>query len=275
MTNPPKSPLRSRGYGDPVACNPTSQPRLAGGRMRPPRDPLSIALVIITVLALGVATLVAGELYVRHQAKSVMVKAVECEVNDRASVSFGARSLLLQAVAGTYSGISIQTAGNRIREAKGMKLNLRLDDMRLRNTSSSRGTLGSLEAFISWSNQGIKQSLQEVIPLFGALVTGVTTDPSTGTIELHGGLGSITARPLIAHSDLALEVVRMTGLGLAFARQTIQPTLDAFTSSLSENLPMGIHADSVQVTESGVTGRFSTRDATIPPGGSDPCLTGL
>ena len=37
-------------------------------------------------------------------------------------MSFGTRPLLLQLMTGEYSGISIETAGNQFREAKGMKV---------------------------------------------------------------------------------------------------------------------------------------------------------
>jgi hypothetical protein len=38
---------------------------------------------------------------------------------------------------------------------------------------------------------------------------------------------------------------------------------------------MGIHAESVGVSDSGVTARYVTRDATIPNGRQDPCFQGL
>ena len=67
----------------------------------------------------------------------------------------------------------------------------------------------------------------------------------------------------------------LTGLGFSLPRETIQPALDAFTSTLTANLPMNIHADRVDVTDSGVKARFVTRDATIPNGQQDPCFAGF
>ena len=61
-------------------------------------------------------------------------------------------------------------------------------------------------------------------------------------------------------------------------------TLDAFTTRLTENYPLGIHADSVQITYDGVTAHFSTRDNSIPQGNQgnqpnkdnqDPCFANL
>jgi hypothetical protein len=46
----------------------------------------------------------------------------------------------------------------------------------------------------------------------------------------------------------------------------VQSALDAFTTQLTENYPLGIHADSVQVTYDGVTAHYSNRDASIPQG---------
>jgi len=46
----------------------------------------------------------------------------------------------------------------------------------------------------------------------------------------------------------------------------VQSALDAFTTRLTENYPLGIHADSVQITDDGVTVHYSTRDASISQG---------
>jgi hypothetical protein len=67
----------------------------------------------------------------------------------------------------------------------------------------------------------------------------------------------------------------------------VQSALDAFTTHLTENYPLGIHADSVQITDDGVTAHYSTRDMSIPQGNQgnrgnqgnkdnqDPCFANL
>jgi DUF2993 family protein len=239
------------------------------------RDPLSIVLVVVVVVALGVAALLGGELYARHRATSMLEKVVECVAEDRASVSFGARPMLLQLTTGNFPDISIETAGNQFREAKGMKVDLRITDLRLPSTANSRGTLGSLDADIFWSNEGMKQTLQDTIPLFGGLMTAVTTKPSDGTIELHGGLGSITARPQVTDGVVALHVLSVTGFAFTLPPESVQPPLDVFTSIVTKSLPSGIHADSLQLTDTGMTARFSTRHANIALAQADPCFAGL
>ena len=46
----------------------------------------------------------------------------------------------------------------------------------------------------------------------------------------------------------------------------VQSALNAFTTHLTENYPLGIHAHSVQITYDGVTAHYSARDTSIPQG---------
>lgn len=240
------------------------------------RDPLSIVLIAVIVVALVAAGVLAAELYARSRANDVVAAATECVVQDDVTVSFGATPFLLQHMTGHYGNISIETAGNQIRDAKGMTAQVNIDDVRLQSSGNSKGTIGALDATITWTAEGIKQTVQDSIPLVGGFVTGVTTNPSDGTIELEAALGSrITTKPTVQDGALALQVVNLSGLGLTLPRETVQPALDAFSTQLTNNYPLGIHADDVQVTDNGVTGRFSTRNASIPAGNDDPCFAGL
>jgi DUF2993 family protein len=236
-------------------------------------DPLSIVLIVVIVMALVAAGLLGAELYARHRADSAVAAATECVVQDNASVSFGASPFLLQHVTGHYGKISITTAGNQIGEAKDMKAQVSIDDVRLQSTANSKGTIGELDATITWSSEGIKQTVQNSIPLFGGFLSGVKTNPSDGTIQLQGILGSIIAKPQVGNNGIGLQVVNLTGLGFTLPSESVQPALDAFANELTNSYPLGIHADSVQVTDSGVVGHFSTRNASIPL--DNPCFANL
>jgi hypothetical protein len=239
-------------------------------------DPLSIILILVIVVALGAAGLLGGELYARHRADSVVATAVQCVVQDQATVSFGVTPpFLWQHLTGHYTNISVETAGNQIREAKGMKVNIDIDDVRLQKSGDSNGTIGSLKATINWTSDGIKNTVQNAIPLFGGIVSSVKTNPNDGTITLDGMLGSVVAKPQVVDNGLSLQVLSVSGLGLTLPSETVQPALDAFTTAMTKDYPLGIHADSVQVTDSGVTSQFSTQNATIPAGGQDACFGGL
>jgi len=80
------------------------------------------------------------------------------------------------------------------------------------------------------------------------------------------------------------QVVNVTGLGLLLPSEMVQSALDAFTTHLTENYRLDIHADSVQITDDGVTAHYSSRQASIPQGNQgnqrnkeiqDPCFAGL
>ncbi|MGA9493625.1 MAG: DUF2993 domain-containing protein, partial [Mycobacterium sp.] len=238
----------------------------------------SLWLILLIVALVVVAVPIGAELYARHVASTKVANAVQCEVQDSSSVSFSpVPPVLWQYLTKDYSDISVQTSGNQVRQAKGMKVSLDIRDIKLNNTSSSQGTIGSLSGTISWSTDGIKQSIQDAIPGLGKFVSGdVTANPGDGTISIKGTLASATVKPQIVNNGLSLQVVSLSALGSNMSTTSVQKNLDDLTSKATQNYPLGIHADSVKVTSSGLEGAFSTSNATIPSGGSqDPCMANL
>ena len=275
----PPPPPRRPGYGPPPGTPTSKGSGLSRVRLR---NPLSIVLIAVIVIGLVAAGLLASELYVRHRAESVVAAATECVVHDKASVSFGATPLLLQLATGHYRNISIHTAGDRIGNARGMKADVWIDDVRL--DGDAVGTVGALDAMITWSADGMKQSIQDAITPLRGLVTGVQANPDDGTIKLQGNLGGVTTKPQVTDGRVALQVVDVTGLGLLLPTEIVQSALDAFTTHLTKNYPLDIHADSVQITDDGVTAHYSTRDTSIREGNQgnqgnkdnrDRCFAGL
>jgi LmeA-like phospholipid-binding len=273
----PPPPTPPAGPTERLAA-PNEEPAPVKRKRRFLRDPLSILLICIIVFSLVIAGLIGAELYVRHVANSKVAQAVACEVKDQATASFGVTPLMLwQQATKHYTNISVQTAGNQIRDARGMKITININDVRLNSTANSKGTIGSLDATITWTTDGIKQSVQNAIPVLGPFVTNsVTAHPADGTIELKGMLDNITAKPVVSGNGLELQIVSFNALGFTMPKESVQSTLDDFTSNLTKNYPLGIHADSVQVTNSGVTSHFSTQNASIPNGNNnDPCFANL
>ncbi|OLP01435.1 hypothetical protein BVU76_15470 [Mycolicibacterium porcinum] len=241
-------------------------------------DPLSVVLVVVIVLALVAAGILGGELYARSRADKIVASIVECVVQDGAKASFDPLPpFLMQHVSGHYTNINIETAGNQIRDAKGMKVKLGIEDVRIQETADASGTVGSLVADISWSTDGIRQTVADMVtlPFIGSAISDVKTNPSNGTIELKGLLGTITAKPTVVNKGISLQIIDLSAIGLSWPRETLQPILDKFTAQLTENYPMGIHADSVQVTDSGVVAKFSTQNASMPKAQEDPCFDKL
>ncbi len=263
-TPPPRQPTAS----------PEKQPKDRNRRR------LLIAAVLVPVLLLVAA--VAAELYARHAADGKMASAVVCEVQDSASVSFAETPpVLWQYFTGHYSDISVQTGGNQVRSAKGMKVTIDVRDVRLGSGNNSQGTIGGLNGTMSWSSDGIKQSIEDAIPGLGSLVAGkVTTDTSAGTVQFKGLLDSATIKPQVVNNALSLQVVSLSALGSNLSTDTVQKDLDDFTSKATTNYGINVHIDSVKVTDSGVEGAFSASNAVIPAASSSgsssqDCFSGL
>jgi LmeA-like phospholipid-binding len=267
-----------RASGPLHAPSPGAAPSAAAKIKKLFSDPLSIVLVVVIVLALVAAGLLGGELYARKRADSIVAGIVACVVQDDAKASFEpVPPFLWQHMTGHYTNINIETAGNQIREAKGMKVVLGIKDVRIQSTADSSGTVGSLTADISWSLDGLRQTAANMVqlPFIGSAITDVSTNASAGTIQLKSMLGSITAKPIVANKGIALQITDLNAVGLSWPREMVQPILDSFTSQLTDNYPMGIHADSVQVTPNGVNARYSTQNAAMPKGSEDPCFAKL
>jgi hypothetical protein len=280
---PPPRPHEQLTTRIPTATPPPSpaEPKETG-RRRYFANRTSLLLFLLIVALLVVAVPIGAELYARHLAASKVADAMQCEVQDSASVSFAATPpVLWQYVTGHYPEISGQTAGNQVRSAKGMKVSLDIHDINLNSANNTKGTIGSLKGTITWSADGIKQSIQDAVPVLGKFVAGdVSTNPGDGTVTLKGFLDSATVKPQIVNNGLSLQVVSMSALGSNVSTDTVQKNLDGLTSKATQNYPLGIHADSVKVTDTGLEATFSTSNATIPASSSQPqsgqdCFSGV
>ena len=185
-------------------------------------------------------------------------------------ISFGVNPpFLWQHITGHYTNISVTTAGGQVRDAKGMTAEVSLQDARFQETADSKSTIGSLNATLSWKSAGIKDTVVANLPVVGNLVTGVSTDPAAGTILLQAAGNNVTAKPVVTDGNLTLQVVTVDG---PLAKDTVQTALDQLTTKLNKNYPLGIHADSVEVTDSGVVGKFSSPERIDSQRGRRPLL---
>ena len=213
------------------------------------------------------------ELYARHRADSILVEIAECVVQDGVSISFGVNPpFLWQHMTGHYTNISVSTAGDNVQEAKGMTADVTVKDIRLQDSGDSNGTIGSLNATLAWKSAGIRDTLAANLPDVGNLITGVSTDSAAGTIVVDAGDNSVTARPVVTDGDLNLQVLDVTG---PLPKDAVQTALNDLTKKLNDNYPLGIHADSVEVTGTGVVGKFSSQNASIPKEDANPCFARL
>ncbi len=202
----------------PTPPPPTGETTAEGGR-RFFANRTSLLLILVIVALVVIAIPVGGELYARHVASTKVANAVQCEVQDNAKVSFSpVPPVLWQYLNKNYSDISVQTAGNQVRQAKGMTVKFDVRDIKLNNTANSQGTIGSIHGTVDWSTDGIKQSIQDAVPVLGEFVTsGVTTNPATGRSSSKACSNTATLKPQIVNNGLSLQVVNVTALGASIS----------------------------------------------------------
>lgn len=272
---------------------------------------MSIVLAVVIVVALAIAGVVGVELYARHKAGNVVAGIAACVVQDSATASFGgATPFLWQHLNKHYGNISISTGGDRIRDMRGMKADIGLDDVRLADSTDSRGTIGAMTVTITWTSAGITQTvqdqgpalvtaLQEAFAQYGGLPTGliafaqpliesasknlvseVKTDPSAGVIELSGTLGHLSVKPTVENGKLKLTPTD-AGFSLPLLGDQPLPTesfqllVDRFSDGMEDDLPLGIRPQSVTVTDTGITAVLSSTNTEIPKGQNNECYQGI
>ncbi len=233
----------------------------------------SIILIAVILVALVAGGLAGAELYARNRADDILVEVAQCVVRDGVTISYGVNPpFLLQHMTGHYTNISVTTAGDRVQDATGMTADVTVRDVRLQDSGDSKGTIGSLNATLTWKSNGIRDTLAANLPGVGKLITGVKTDAAAGTVVVDAGENSVTAKPVVTDGDLNLEVLDVKG---PLPKDGVQSALNDLTKKLNDNYPLGIHADSVEVTDTGVIGKFSSQNASIPKEDANPCFARL
>ena len=167
----------------------------------------------------------------------------------------------------------VETAGNRIREAQGMiaappRRHPVEPDRRIGRHPRLTGCRRDLVDRRHQADRGGHH------PVPGWAGQRASTDRRPH-LELEGRWNLVTVAPVSPTAGVTLQVLQVTGLGFTPTRETVQPAPDAFTTTLTANLPMGIHAGQGRGDRNRVAARFITRDATIPNGRQDPCFAGL
>lgn len=243
-------------------------PAAGPSRKRSRGKGIVIAAAVVVVLVGG---LVGADLLLRGRADEVVADTVKCVVGDTSTVSIGALPpFAWQYVNGRYTSIRIETSGNRIRNARGMAVDIELRDVRP-PAADSAGSVGSADAALTWGVEGIKQTVRDALPWGGSLLTDVTADPDQGTIRLGNVLVGVTVKPkLLDGGGIGLDVVDTDGPGLG-AIETLQPALDAYLGK--QTLPLGLHADRLSVTDDGVTAHLSSGNASLPAGSTTDCFS--
>lgn len=223
-----------------------------------------VLLIVMIVVAALVVALIAAELFVRHQVKSCMAQQFETQLGSQVDVGLAWKPVLLQSLDNEVPYITIDSDDSSFGPARQMEVHARVDDIRIENTAESSGTIGSSEADIHWTTQGILATLQE--QPFGGLISGVEADSNAGTLTFSvgpAGLAEMTVKPTAAGGTVNVETVGAEILGFGLPTDLVDGIVQTLTDSL-QTYPLGMAPTSVTVTDEAIDITLEGGSYTMP-----------
>ncbi|MFD8248671.1 DUF2993 domain-containing protein [Nocardia sp. NPDC059691] len=218
-------------------------------------------LIALTVVAILLATvLVGGEAYARHTVSNCISSQFEKEMGSKIDVSFGPKPMLLTWIDGKVPTVKVNSDDTKFGPAVGMVVHAVFRDVDVADQNGSE--IGSSSADVTWSNEGIKETL-------GGMVSGVSSSASTGmlTLSVLGGFAELQLKPQIVNGMVKVETMSAELLGIGLPSDLVQSIVDLFTKSL-QSYPLGMAATDLKVTDSGVDVHLSGGRAQLEPAGN-------
>ncbi|MCZ4555121.1 DUF2993 domain-containing protein [Rhodococcus maanshanensis] len=227
-------------------------------------------LIVLIVIAALVAVLISAELYVRHNVKQCMAQQLESELGSQVDVGLSWKPVLLQAIDKNVPYITVTSDDSSFGPAKDMHVTAKVNDIEL--TDKGGGTIGSSTADVDWSTAGILATIQA--QPFGQLVSGVTADPTAGTLSFQViGLAELTVRPQVMDGKVDIETVEASVLGLGLPTDLVSGIVDVLGDSL-QTLPLGMSATSLTITDGGLQMSMAGGAYTMPEASPEAQATG-
>ncbi len=222
-----------------------SLPETATAAPRRGRNVRRIVLIVGIVIVLAVVgTAVGFETYARKHFSQCIATQLEKSLGTRVSVSFGAKPLLLTYLDHKVGSVTVSSDDAKFGPAVDMKVRATIHDVTMNGNSA---TVARSDAEANWSDDGIAQTLQ-------GLVSGVTSNPSAGTLDVKvlGGLADLELTPHIVGDQIQVDTNKATLLGvIGIPNDLVDNIVKSMTQSL-QNYPLDMHPKQVTVTDSGI-----------------------
>lgn len=231
-----------------------------------------IAAGAALVVVLLVLAAVVGEFYVRNRITGCLEDQLTAQIGSPVSVELGSRPILLAAIDNTVSSVTVRSRDGVFGTARGMDVEATVHDVTTDGSTTS--SVGSSDATVNWSADGIRQTLSE--SGIGPLLTDVTTDPATGTIRVaFGALAALTLSPEIVGDRIEIRTVDASLLGIGIPTELAGSVVDTLTSGL-QVYPLGMTPRTIEVGPDGLSvalqgGQYSLNDATDAEGLAPTC----
>ncbi|WP_157187614.1 LmeA family phospholipid-binding protein [Nocardia vinacea] len=234
----------------------TQSDRPTAPRSRKLRTVLVSLGVVTALAAAGVGS---AEIYYRHETQRCVAAQVENDLGSDVAVHFGPKPLLITRFDNRIPYVIVGSDDARFGPAVDMRVHARLNDIELSDGGRS-AAVGNSTADATWSNDGIAKTLR-------GLVSGVTSDPSTGTIDVTalGGLAHLQLRPYVVDHKIRIDTVSTRGIPTDLTGNVI----DIITESL-QSYPLNLQAEELKVTGTGITVHLTGGHTTLEAN-SDSC----
>ncbi|WP_245677355.1 LmeA family phospholipid-binding protein [Nocardia acidivorans] len=217
-----------------------------GGSMGEGRKKRTLLIVGLVLALIVVGGLAGGEAYARRTVENCISSQFEAQMGSKIDVSFGAKPMLLTMFDNKVGSVTVDSDDSKFGPAVGMVVHATFHDIELQDQGRAGGTVGSSEAEVTWSNDGIVKTL-------GGLVSGATSDPSSGTLNFNvlGGLAQLQVKPKIVGDKVEVETKSAALLGFGLPTDLVSGIVDLMSESL-QNYPMGLQPTKVEVTSDGL-----------------------
>ncbi|MFI5781717.1 DUF2993 domain-containing protein [Nocardia sp. NPDC051570] len=223
-----------------------------------------LILGLVVVLAL-VGTAVAAETYYRRQSSDCIAAQVDRDLGSKVSVHFGPKPLLLTALDHQVQYVELDSDDAKFGPAVGMKVHVRLNDIKLIDSGRGGATVDNSSADATWSNDGIAKTLS-------GLVSGVQSDPSSGTLDVKvlGGLADLRLRPQVVGDQIQVSTESAQLLGLGLPTDLVDGIVQLMTQSL-QSYPLDLKPTAIKVTGNGIEVKLTGGATRLQGGGNGSC----
>ncbi|MFB8005375.1 LmeA family phospholipid-binding protein [Nocardia sp. NPDC056000] len=217
-----------------------------GGSPRKSRKKRTLLIVGLVAALIVVGGLAGGEAYARRTVENCISSQFEAQMGSKIDVSFGAKPMLLTMFDNKVGKVTVDSDDTKFGPAVGMVVHATFHDIEVQDQGRAGGTIGSSEAEVDWSNDGIVKTL-------GGLVSGATSDPSAGTLSFNvlGGLAQLQVKPKIVGDKVEVETMSASLLGFGLPTDLVSGIVELMTESL-QTYPMGLQPTKVEVTSTGI-----------------------
>lgn len=239
--------------------------------LEPTRNRRNLKVVALVVAAVLIAVVVGGEMYARHVVRDCLTQQFRQQLSTKVDIGLGIKPVLIEMVDHSIPSFTIDSSDARFGPAQGMKVHAVAHNIHLEDGNKRAGTIGSSDADVVWSSDGIAKTLQEQSL---NLISGVRSNPANGTLEFDAlnGIGKLEVKPSINGNRVQVDTKDAEVLGFGLPTDLVDGVVKVISDGL-QIYPIGMTPKTLQVTDSGIHLTLAGGSFDLPKGTTGSCTT--